>query len=77
MAIHGRLGRLVVVRHHGDRRAVGPCRPIVGELSVDVQRVGAGLDDLGRAAVVDRQSYDLDAREAVGDVEQQTRGRTR
>ena len=37
------------------------------------QHVDAGVDDLWRAAVVDRQAHDLDAREAALDVDQQRR----
>ena len=62
---------LVVGADEAHRRAVAARRAGRPFLAAGPKHRDAGVDDLRRAAVVDRQVDDLDAREAAGHVEQQ------
>ena len=65
------LGLLVGVRDDPHHWAVGSGRAQLGGLLAACEHVHAGGDDLRRAAVVDGQPHDLDAGEAVLDIQQQ------
>ena len=43
----------------------------IGALAAHLQRAATGRDDLGRAAMVDREPHDLDAGQVTVDVDQQ------